>query len=113
MTLLARLRYRIRWASLKLHDKHHRILFDISWRGLQVYKLVFERWSDCEGRTGVRVFYDPAAISRQQKQEQCSKCSRFVPHACEVPNNPDRCMQADGPWDFACDEFYNPWKYQL
>lgn len=101
----------IRRTDFKWFDEKHRITFELSWLRVQVWKIAFERWSDCDGRTGIRIFYDPAMISRQHTAEQCSKCHRWVGSACEVPGDPERCMQLNGPWDGGCDEVYHPWKY--
>ena len=95
---------------MKIYDAHHRVIYEISWRRIQLRTFVIE---PTDGSiNGIIIGFDKQAIEGQNKTEQCSKCERWVPVACEVPNDPERCMQVNGPWDFVCDGYYHPWKYE-
>jgi hypothetical protein len=96
---------------MKWHDDQHRVVAEINARRIQIGTFLIERTTGSVN--GWIIGNDPTLITNQKPQEQCSKCHRWVGTACEVPDDPERCMQRDGAWDFCCDEFYNPWKYNL
>ena len=97
---------------MKIFDKHRRVIVEFSSRRVQIAALYIEQQQPAKTHWQLIIGWDKGWLLIQQRKEQCSKCQRWVLHACEIPSDPERSMQSDGPWDFLCDEFYNPWRYK-